>query len=102
MADYIKREDVLSLKHRLHNHSKDTIELYPVYVISPDAVEKIPSADVAEVKHGKWVNGKCSECGEAAPYSPMRSTYYRSLFCPNCGADMRSNAQVMPSKDGGT
>lgn len=46
MAEYIKREDVLSLKHRLHNRSKDTIELYPVYVISPDAVEKIPSADV--------------------------------------------------------
>ena len=55
MLDYIRRSDVLSLKHRLHNHSKDTIELYPVYVISPDAVEKIPSADVAEVV-------RCKDC----------------------------------------
>ena len=55
MDEYIKRSDVLSLKHRLHNHSKDTVELYPVYVISPDAVEKIPSADVVEVV-------RCKDC----------------------------------------
>lgn len=84
MADYIKREDVLSLKHRLHNHSKDTIELYPVYVISPDAVEKIPSADVAEVKHGEWKwrnGGECSECG-------FHNSNFDYNFCPNCGARM--------------
>lgn len=34
---------------------KRTVELYPVYVISPDAVEKIPSADVAEVV-------RCKDC----------------------------------------
>ena len=85
MTDYIKREDVLSLKHRLHNHSKDTIELYPVYVISPDAVEKIPSADVVEVKHGEWKwrnGGECSECG-------FHNSNFDYNFCPNCGADMR-------------
>ena len=103
MADYIRREDVLSLKHRLHNHSKDTIELYPVYVISPDAVEKIPSADVQPVVHGEWVDGgvdgvgacgieyrynKCSVCGYEYSF-PMK---YK--FCPNCGARM--------DMDGGT
>ena len=33
-----------------------------------------------EPKTGHWINGKCSECGEYAPYWS---------FCPNCGADMR-------------
>ena len=46
------------------------------------------AADVAEVKHGKWENGECSECGGDAPFWPMATTYYRSNFCPNCGARM--------------
>ena len=102
MDEYIKRSDVLSLKHRLHNHSKDTIELYPVYVISPDAVEKIPSADVQPVVHGEWVDGgvdgvgacgieyrynKCSVCGYEYSF-PMKYN-----FCPNCGADMRKDGE---------
>lgn len=79
MADYIKREDVLSLKHRLHNHSKDTIELYPVYVISPDAVEKIPSAGVVEVRHGKWEKVMCVE------EHPKYTSYNPEWFCSECG-----------------
>ena len=40
-------------------------------------------------KRGKWINGKCSACGEHAPFYAMASTYCESKFCPNCGADMR-------------
>ena len=40
-------------------------------------------------KKGKWINGVCDQCGSHAPYWAMASTYYRSSFCPNCGADMR-------------
>jgi hypothetical protein len=40
------------------------------------------------VRHGKWIEGKCNRCGEHAPYWSMASTYYRSNFCPNCGARM--------------
>ena len=90
-----------------------------------------PSADVVEVKRGVWVEKPhwvplpwdcepsvslnpddydkkthsekqmwwhCSCCD----YSPYRWEKPLFNFCPNCGADMRSNAQVMPSKDGGT
>lgn len=59
-----------------------------------DAIDAMPSEDVAPVVHGEWVediayyddNGcpcivtRCSNCGEAYP------TYN---YCPNCGADMR-------------
>ena len=61
--------------------------------LTPDAydrarryIERIPAADVAPVRHGKWVScggGKrtCSECNHFA---------FRVVcnYCPNCGAKM--------------
>ena len=54
---------------------------------------RLPAADVAPVKHGRWIifeiwcgDGKerkyyrCSEC--------YKANAIRSNFCPNCGADM--------------
>lgn len=58
------------------------------YMTTKASNECVPSADVAEVRHGKWINGKCSECGGDAPFWPMATTYYRSNFCHNCGARM--------------
>jgi rRNA maturation endonuclease Nob1 len=51
-------------------------------------MSKIPTADVVEVRRGKWIKRgnekKCSEC---------KFIYYSNNdewnFCPNCGADMR-------------
>ena len=49
-------------------------------------VDAVPTADVAEVKHGRWeVAGdmsyvKCSHCGG------LFVCYYN--YCPNCGAKM--------------
>ena len=48
----------------------------------------IPTLFNRERKHGRWINGKCNQCGEHAPYWPMASTYYRSNFCQTCGAIM--------------
>ena len=39
-------------------------------------------------KTGRWIKGKCDQCGGYAPFWPMASTYYRSKYCPNCGARM--------------
>lgn len=44
---------------------------------------------IEERKTGKWIRGKCDQCGAHAPFWPMASTYYESDYCPNCGADMR-------------
>ncbi len=51
------------------------------------AVRNQPSEQL-ERKRGKWINGTCNQCGSHAPYWAMATTYYRSNFCPNCGADM--------------
>lgn len=58
--------------------------------------ESIPSVDVIERKKGKWIDYKCSECGEPIPISKvmlrgkvMWERDQKPNFCPNCGADMR-------------
>ena len=93
MAEYIKRETVI-------NHldaCMDTI-WKPEIAALKCFVEGIPAADVAPVRHGKWVHSryencseqfemvKCSCCGREA-YA--MAFYVRDgNYCPNCGAKM--------------
>ena len=60
-----------------------------------DTFAKIPSADVALVRHGEWIERAlrptCSLCGFSgslidAPISPFK-------YCPNCGAKMDGDKQ---------
>lgn len=56
--------------------------------VSKDLVEKIPTADVQEVRHGKWITDEegvviCSECGEEHFWEDFRPSY-----CDMCGAKM--------------
>lgn len=54
-----------------------------------DLIDEFPSADVREVKRGRWIEHKdypglaylCSECNLFITD--------RSYYCPRCGADMR-------------
>ena len=54
------------------------------------AIDKTPTADVQEIKHGIWIKEEksvlyfCSSCGER-----VYRDYYK--FCPNCGAKMDGN-----------
>lgn len=78
MADYIEREDALTAVD----------ETYLDYLADVKAaVLKIPTADVAPVVHGHWIeeNGCqiCSECGEEHEWDEYRATY-----CDVCGAKM--------------
>ena len=86
MTEYIKRE-----------YAVDAV--VDVYYNTPDidlscekfeaAILKIPSSDVAPVKHGRWgSNGipdsmlsACSVCG-------FGCGAYSFQYCPNCGARM--------------
>lgn len=69
--------------------------------VSKDEVEKIPTADVQEVRHGRWIeqvkirkNGEprlvhwqCSLCGVFLGTSTAN-------FCPHCGAKMDDMGNV--------
>lgn len=58
-------------------------------------IKAIPTADVQEVRHGKWVyvdgdlgwaDCKCSECGYTDLFEDCTECFYN--FCPECGAKM--------------
>ena len=48
-------------------------------------LSEIPAADVAPVRHGRWINCgwsvRCSICDFDMPFSTRN-------YCPNCGAKM--------------
>ena len=47
-----------------------------------DIIDDFPAADVAPVRHGRWLlDGSCSEC-RANPLTTHKK------YCPNCGAKM--------------
>ena len=56
-----------------------------------DSIKKIPAADVAPVRHGRWrVDGVyvvCSVCNRFT-LSPIVKQLPTFKYCPNCGAKM--------------
>ena len=93
MSDYIERDKIFSVWRSIPA---------PASVTSlAAAISQTPSADVAPVRHGRWIedertypgpglkNNLCSACGEVAGawkegLEPGRKWDY----CPNCGAKM--------------
>lgn len=64
-------------------------------------VDDVPAADVAPVRHGRWIDNKvafylgCSECGCYLEYAVDtfldNGDHYH--YCPNCGAKMDKEVQ---------
>ena len=57
------------------------------------AIERILAADVAPVRHGRWIwhseerGYLCSECGSGCLLN-YESDWHKSDWCPHCGAKM--------------
>ena len=84
MAEYIDRNELIeNLKKFASEHFNDLIKML---------IEKQPTADVMEVKHGKWIWKElygsiwstlvCSECEESEGANKNFD------YCPHCGAKM--------------
>ena len=57
------------------------------------AIERIRKLE--PVQHGRWdENGRCTACGNHAPFWCMSSGYYLSSYCPNCGAKMDAHVNT--------
>lgn len=66
-----------------------------------DKILAIPAADVAPVRHGRWVDNHCTECG----MMPMGDEMWKHCdfdpplfekfmdYCPSCGAKMDLEVQ---------
>lgn len=53
-----------------------------------EALDRTPTADVVELKRGKWLKYKCSICG-FEPYNPSGLETFN--YCSNCGAEMKND-----------
>ena len=127
MSEYIEREAVHRLVRSLDRYTWNNPERskYRTTVDIDDVqfgIDKIPAADVAEVRHGEWLEDEynettyCSECKEEALYNSTfelqfdydweenlvpcgyeeHKEYIRTKYCPNCGAKMDGDTNDEP------
>ena len=88
MTEYIERK---ALRDTLYD--ADAITMNGVKILN-----QFPSADVAPVRHGRWVSVPhklarvCSVCNRDEPYkfADIDADVYN--YCPNCGAKMDGGA----------
>lgn len=86
MAEYIEREAALSEINALRGS----------HAMPKFCIEKIPAADVAPVRHERWIfkpetlstipGYSCSSCRTPIWLAPDVPQAFQ--FCPNCGAKM--------------
>ena len=100
MDEYIKKADVLEyLSARRNQVLKSPLSTldakFEVMEIFDFVDHRVESADVAPVRHGRWVLDEkryvvyCSECSEPVSYYPnIRDVREENHYCPNCGAKM--------------
>ena len=100
MSDYIKREDAIkAVKHLSRNYTgKGKREDHPHIDFIIDEIKyEVPSADVAPVRHGRWMplvdcsneGIYCSACHKKVYRAEYSNTMkMHSPYCPNCGARM--------------
>lgn len=90
MTEYIERKRAIA-------DACNALELYPSeYAELEDALNRIPAADVAPVRHGRWIKENsrkksylwiCSNCRKIAYFcgGDGKCAYQ---YCPHCGAIM--------------
>ena len=97
MAEYIEREAAIKciesqcVDGKMWGNDESEGTLIEAYSAIDDLME-IPSADVAPVRHGRWIEQEkytfgvmydCSICGDR-----ILDNGHSWNYCPNCGAKM--------------
>ena len=101
MAEYIRREDAIKciegqcVDGKMWGNDESDGTLIEAYSAIDDLME-IPPADVATVRHARWVDNHCTACG----MMPMGDEMWKHLdlepplferfmdYCPSCGCRM--------------
>lgn len=89
MAEYIKKDELLKFKADVYDEDGHLL-----YAVPTGCIVAMPPADVAPVRHGRWMRENnrvksyiriCSECRKTAYFCGTGCSYN---YCPNCGAKM--------------
>ena len=99
MADYIKKQDVIVYFLKQADAAYQEFEIYggeagieaeTLHSVADELVD-FPTAEVAPVRHGRWVTHYRSGTTVAEGYVSTCCDMWnnrKSDFCPNCGARM--------------
>ena len=91
MAEYIERENAIAW-FMPYAHVGESID---ADVVIAD-IKGMKAADVAPVRHARWVDNHCTACGmmpmgdemwKICDFEPPRFEKFMD-YCPNCGAKM--------------
>ena len=100
MSDYIERDKLLEQKPftyvggYLSSYNSGFLDCAEE---AREAIKNAPAADVAPVRHGRWIRphwknsvscADCSECGTEAHHAEYRGVQKYYKICPKCGAKM--------------
>ena len=99
MYEYIERKEIRMAYEKL---TRSYVNGNP-YIADwrfDEMIEELPAADVAPVRHAKWVDNHCTACGMMPMGDEMWKNYdcESPLFerfmdyCPSCGAKMDGGA----------
>ena len=94
MAEYVEREAIMEFPIRKDHCDKEHANEHFIFGVESvlEYVENLPSANVAPVVHGRWIEKKsavgryfeCSNCGA----HENKHTAIKGYYCWRCGAKM--------------
>ena len=91
MAEYIKKDKLLKFKADVYDEDGHVL-----YAVPTGCIVAMPPADVAPVRHARWVDNHCTACGmmpmgddmwKHCDFEPPRFEWFMD-YCPSCGCRM--------------
>ena len=96
MAEYIIKETLqakLNRKKAGPANKRYTEGWNDAILMVKSMIHSEKAADVATVRHGRWLDGRCTVCGWEEPdvctwLGYDSEAWIETPYCPNCGAKM--------------
>ena len=92
MAEYIERETLMRRIKEIHCAECDSyhgVRCRACWVDDTlDYIDSEPAADVAPVRHGRWIASHDEFCQCSLCKYPVYAAWNTTNYCPNCGAKM--------------
>lgn len=85
--DLISRSALLGKRTRMTEYDETGCGVH-VFVISEEDVQNAPAVDAEPVRHARWDDGVCTNCGlDAMCFMDSHIQVYTD-YCPHCGVRM--------------